>query len=222
MEQGALSRDDAAKMSEADALHLIFLPGLSTAPTVSETSGRGVGMDAVKTAMERLKGSIDVEAHRAGARSSGFGCRSRWRSSTGCCSRSARGCMPCPFRSSPRSRGSTSEDLVTIEGRKTLLLRDQIISIVSLEELFGVPGNGSEKKYVLILALGGRRIGLLIDRLMWQQELVIKAIDDVHVRTEYVSGGSILGSGKVVLILDVQAVIRRAIEEEKNKRQVAR
>jgi two-component system chemotaxis sensor kinase CheA len=111
--------------------------------------------------------------------------------------------------------------MATVDARKTMMLRGELLSIISLEELFGIAGNGSAKKYVLILALNGRKVGLLVDRLMWQQELVIKAIDDEHLRTEYVSGGSILGSGKVVLILDAQAVIRRAIEEEKNRRLVA-
>jgi two-component system chemotaxis sensor kinase CheA len=220
-EQGLLSSDDATTMSEADSRQLIFLPGLSTARTVSETSGRGVGMDAVKAAMDRLKGSIVVEPAR------GAGSLFRLRLPLTLAIINAllfevgTRLYAAPLPAIAEVTRITDQDLATVDGRKTLLLRGELLSIISLEELFGIAGNGSAKKYVLILALNGRKVGLLVDRLMWQQELVIKAIDDEHLRTEYVSGGSILGSGKVVLILDAQAVIRRAIEEEKNRRLVA-
>ena len=221
VEQGALSPDDAVKMSEGDALHLIFLPGLSTAPAVSETSGRGVGMDAVKAAMERLKGSIEVEAAPGGGTLFRLRLPLTLAIINGLLFEVGPRLYAVPVPVIGEVTRINVQDLVTVDGRRTLLLRDQILSIISLEELFGIAGNGSDKKYILVLAVGGRRIGLLIDRLMWQQELVIKAIDDVHLRTDYVSGGSILGSGKVVLILDVQAVIRRAVEEERNKGLVA-
>ncbi len=222
VEQGAVSPEDAAKLNDGDALRLMFLSGLSTAPTVSETSGRGVGMDAVQAAVDRLKGSIEIEA------ATGNGTLFRLRLPltlaiiNGLLFEVGPRLYAVPVPAIAEVARIAVSDLVTIEGRKTLLLRDQIISIVSLEELFGVAGNGSAKKYVLILALAGRRIGLLIDRLMWQQELVIKAIDDAHLQTEYVSGGSILGNGKVVLILDAQAIVRAAIEVEKNRRHAAR
>jgi two-component system chemotaxis sensor kinase CheA len=219
--QGLVSPEDAATMADSGARQLIFLPGLSTAPTVSETSGRGVGMDAVKAAMDRLKGSIAIEA------TPGSGTLFRLRLPLTLAIINAllfevgTRLYAAPLPAIAEVARIMDRDLVTIEGRRTLLLKDEVVSIISLKELFGITGNGSAKKYVLILALGGRKVGLLIDRLMWQQELVIKAIDDEHLRTEYISGGSILGSGKVVLILDVQAVLRKAIEEEKNKRLVA-
>ncbi len=219
--EGRLTGEEAENLTDNDALSLIFLSGLSTASSVSETSGRGVGMEAVKAAVDGLKGSIEVEDF------AGKGTLVRLRLPLTLAIINALlfevgtrlYAVPVPVVAEVAK--IMTEDLVTIEGRKTLLLRDQVISIVSLEELFRIGGNGKTKKYVLVLDMGGRKIGLLIDRLMWQQELVIKAIDDRHLQTEFIAGGSILGSGQVVLILDVQAVIRKAIEAEKKKGLVA-
>lgn len=217
VETGRLSREEAEELSDEAAVKLIFLPGLSTATFVSETSGRGIGMDAVKTAVESLKGTIEVET------AAGMGSLFRLRLPLTLAVVTVllfevgakQYAVPLPVIAEVAR--VTTDQLVTVNGRKTLLLRDRTISIVSLEELLRVEGNGNRKKNVLILETGGRKAGLLIDRLMGQQELVIKALDDRHMQTECVAGASILGSGKVVLILDVHAVIRKAVEEEKKK-----
>jgi two-component system chemotaxis sensor kinase CheA len=104
-----------------------------------------------------------------------------------------------------------------VDGRRTLLLREQVISLISLEDLFRINGNGRQKKFALIMGAGGRKAGLMIDRLLWQQELVIKAVDSSHTQSDLVAGASILGDGKVVLILDVLALFRKAVNEEKKR-----
>jgi two-component system chemotaxis sensor kinase CheA len=214
---GFLSRADADKMSDADALNLIFISGLSTAETVSDTSGRGVGMDAVRAAVEGLKGSIEIDTRQ------GKGTTFRLRLPLTLAVIKALlfdvggrlYAVPVPVISEVAK--IMTDDLVTVDGRKTLLLRDEIISLITLQDLFRVTGNGSKKKYVLILGMGSRKAGLLIDQVMWQQELVIKAIDDRHLQSDFIAGASILGNGKVVLILDVFAVFKKAVEEEKKK-----
>jgi len=221
VEGGFLGQGEADALSGADAVNLIFLSGLSTAQTVSETSGRGVGMDAVKTAVEGMKGSIEVETTR------GKGTLFRLRLPLTLAVIKALlfevgerlYAVPVPVITEVAK--IMLDDLITVEGKKTLLLRDQIISVIALEELFRIKGNGAKKKYVLILGTGGRKVGLAIDRLMWQQELVIKALDDRHGQSDFVAGASILGNGKVVLILDVMAVFRKAVEQEKMKRRAA-
>jgi two-component system chemotaxis sensor kinase CheA len=214
---GFLSRGDADKMSDADALNLIFISGLSTAEKVSETSGRGVGMDAVKAAVEGLKGSIEIDTR------AGRGTTFRMRLPLTLAVIKALlfdvggrlYAVPVPVISEVAK--VMADDLVTVDGRKTLLLRDEIISIITLQDLFRVTGNDSKKKFVLILGMGSKKAGLLIDQVMWQQELVIKAIDDQHLQSDFIAGASILGNGKVVLILDVFAVFKKAVEEEKKK-----
>jgi two-component system chemotaxis sensor kinase CheA len=217
MDKGFLSRQEADRMSDADAVNLIFISGLSTAETVSATSGRGVGMDAVKTAVESMKGSIEIVT-RAG-RGTTFRLRLPLTLAVikallfEVCGRLY--AVPIPAISEVAK--IMTDDLVTVDGKKTLLLRDQIVSIISLEDLFTVSGNRTKKKFVLILSMGARKAGLLIDQVMWQQELVIKAIDDSHLQSDFIAGASILGNGKVVLILDVFAVFKKAVEGEKKR-----
>jgi two-component system chemotaxis sensor kinase CheA len=95
------------------------------------------------------------------------------------------------------------------------VIRDHLISVIHLRELFRAGNNGGGKKYAIILGIGSRRVGLLVDRLMGQQELVIKAVDSRYTQTGLVSGASILGNGRVVLILDAPAIFNKAVEEEK-------
>jgi two-component system chemotaxis sensor kinase CheA len=217
VEKGLVNREEAERMSEPDAVNLIFVSGLSTAPEVSATSGRGVGMDAVKTAVEGLKGSLEIETQ------TGRGTTFRMRlpltlAVIKALLFEAGGRLyaaPVPVISEV-ARVSPGE-LLTVDGKKTLLLRNQTVSLITLGELFGADGGGAQNRFVLILGMGAKKAGLLIDRIMWQQELVIKAIDDRHLRSDLVAGASILGNGRVVLILDVFAVFKKAVEDEKKK-----
>jgi len=214
---GFLNRQDAGRMSDAEAVNLIFVSGLSTADTVSTTSGRGVGMDAVKTAVERLKGTIEIDTKEG--RGTTFRIRLPLTLAVikALLFEVAGRLYAVPVPAISEVAKVMTDDLVTVDGRRTLLLRNQIISIISLEDLFTAGGNGTKKKFVLILSMGARKVGLLIDQVMWQQELVIKAIDDRHMQSEFLAGASILGNGKVVLILDVFAVFKKAVEREKKR-----
>ncbi len=214
---GLLAPAEAEKISAADAGRLLFLPGLSTAETVTETSGRGVGMDAVKTAVEAMKGTIEIQS--VPGRGASFRLR-----------------LPITlaviksllFEAGPRLYAIpvaaiaevarvAAEELKTIDGRPVLEWRGGVISVVDVRALFQIPGDRAGKKFVLVLSLGRRRVGLLIDRLLWQQELVVKALDDRYLDSDIVAGASILGDGKVVLILDAHALVAKAVEVEKGR-----
>jgi two-component system chemotaxis sensor kinase CheA len=106
-------------------------------------------------------------------------------------------------------------ELTTMGGKDTLILRDRTISLIRAERLFKVGGSGPEKRFALILRLGSRRVGLLVDRIAGQQELVIKSLQSEMSRSGMIAGASILGDGKVVIILDALGVVRKAIEDEK-------
>ncbi len=218
VERGFITAEEAEKMQDKDAMNLVFLSGLSTAETVSDTSGRGIGMDVVKSAVESMKGSIEIES------SLGRGTMFRIRLPLTLAVIKAllfevgERTYAVPVAMIAEVAKIRMDDLITVDGKKTLLLRDQIISIISLENLFAIDGNGKKGKYVLVLGTTGRKIGLMIDRLVRQQELVVKAIDHGDVHSDFVAGASILGNGMVVLILDVTALLKKAIEEEKRKR----
>lgn len=212
---GLVDAHAAASLAADEASRLVFLSGLSTADAVTATSGRGVGMDVVKSALEAVKGTVEVES------SPGAGTCFRLR-------------LPLTMtvvrtllfdaggRLFALPVGAISEvarvrpgELTTVDGSSCLVVREQIVSVIGLGDLLaGVPCGG-DGGYLLILALRGRRFGLLVDRLRWQQELVIKSVDERWIESGIVAGASILGDGRVVLILDALAVVSRAVEVQK-------
>ncbi|MBI5076448.1 MAG: chemotaxis protein CheA [Nitrospirae bacterium] len=215
--QGFITQADAEKLSDQEAMNLIFYAGLSTAEVVSETSGRGVGMDAVKAAVEGMKGTIEVES----ARGTGTTFRLRLPLTLAVIKAllvevSERSyAIPVPMVSEVIR--VSDDTLLTVDGREVIRLRDRIISVVRLNDLFGYNDIGERRKTLVILSVRGGHLGLLVDRLTCQQELVIKAINTSYTRSELVSGASILGNGRVVLILDVAALFKKAVENEKKR-----
>lgn len=217
VEKGFLDAAAANALPESEARQLIFLSGLSTAAVLSDISGRGVGMDAVKAAIESLKGVIEIESVQ------GRGALFRLRLPLtlavirGLLFQAGERLYALPVSVIAEVAKILPENLTTVDGRRTLVLRDQVVSMVDIKDLFRTGGAGGEGRYALILGSGSRRMGLLIDRLLGQQELVIKAVDEELVASPCVAGASILGDGKVVLILDEQAILRKAIEDEKRR-----
>lgn len=214
---GLLGAAEAEKISLADAGRLLFLSGLSTAEVVSETSGRGVGMDAVKTAVEAMKGTVEIQS------TPGRGAAFRLRLPItlavikALLFEAGSRLYAIPVAAIAEVARVAAEEMKTIDGRPVLIWRDGVLSVIDVRALFQIKGNAGGKKFVLVLSLGGRRIGLLIDRLLWQQELVVKALDDRYLHSDLVAGASILGDGKVVLILDAFSLVSKAIEVEKGK-----
>ena len=215
MEKGLLNQQEAETMSDAEAINLIFHSGLSTADAVTGTSGRGVGMDAVKSAVEGMRGTVEIFS----APAKGTTMRLRLPLTLAVIKAllfEAGGQLyALPVSVIAEVAKVTTDTLVTVNGRRTLLLRDEIISVVSVQELFHLGVQSEGKKFVLIADAGGRTIGLLVDRLVGQQELVIKAIDDLSMRSRLVAGAALLGDGKIVMILDVLAVAKKAVDEDR-------
>jgi len=213
-ERGFLAAGDAARLSGAEAVDLIFLPGLSTADRVTETSGRGVGMDAVKTAVEGLKGTIETSS-RPGAGTS-FTIRLPLTLAVIRALLFEAGGRPyaLPISSVAEILRLRDGGLRTVGGRDALIFRERVVSMVRLDELFGTPCE-LDKRFGLILGSGGGRTGFLVDRILGQEDLVVKAVDGRYSRSGLIAGASILGSGRVVLILDAAAVLKEAAEEER-------
>ncbi|MHB8880652.1 MAG: chemotaxis protein CheA [Thermodesulfovibrionales bacterium] len=214
---GHLSREDAGRLSDSDSLNLVFLPGLSTSATVTEISGRGVGMAAVKSAVEGLRGFLEIES----TPEQGTTFRLRLPLTLAVIKAMlfevGERLYALPIAAVSEVSRVHRDELVTVGGKDTLILRDRIISLIHLDGLLGTRSSEENRKFVLILERGGRSIGLVTDRLLGKQELVIKAIDSGHARSDHVSGASILGDGRIVLILDAPSLIRKAIENEKTR-----
>ena len=223
VERGFFTGDEADKLSDKDAFNLIFISGLSTSETISETSGRGVGMDVVKSAVEGMKGTVEVES------TAGQGTKFVLRLPLTLAVIKAllfevgEKLYAIPISVIAEVTRVLSKDLVTVDGRDTLMLSDKIISMIHLRKLLGtgpIKSDYDSKRFALTFNIGGGSIGLLIDRLAGQQELVIKAVDECYAQSGLVSGASILGDGRVVLILNAPAIYKKAVEDER-KRMVA-
>jgi two-component system chemotaxis sensor kinase CheA len=208
--KGLISREDAARLSESDALNLIFVPGFSTADEVTSVSGRGVGMDVVKTVLERLKGSVSIETKV------GEGTRFLLKVPLtlaiikALMFRVSDKLYAVPLSSVVEIIRAQDDEVHLVDRREVIRLREEVLPLVRLRSLVDQAANAAKKLFVVVVQQGDRKYGLAVDRLVGEEELVIKALDDHLVATDLVSGASILGDGTVVLILNLHAVVTRA------------
>jgi two-component system chemotaxis sensor kinase CheA len=210
--EGHLSSEEYDRLSDREAADLIFISGLSTAEEVSDVSGRGVGMDAVREAVEQMKGSVEVETEPG--RGTTFRIRLPLTLAVirSLLIRVGSKSYAIPISSVAEVVRVRADEIQTVGGQSTIVLREKCISCIDLHGIFGAPAAETDRRFVLILALGARRVGLPVDQLLGQQELVIKAVDRHYVAADLVKGASILGDGRVIFILDVPALFRRAVE----------
>jgi two-component system, chemotaxis family, sensor kinase CheA len=227
VEAGRLTKEEADKLADEDAIELIFLQGLSTATEVTQLSGRGIGAAAVKAAIDQMRGSVAVKSEV------GIGTCFILR-------------MPLTlaiikallFTASGQlfalpllavseiARAETSE-IVFLDGVENYRLRDRFISLVrpglalSYDRRRGGIGvslrSEARRFFVIVLSTGDKRYGVVADELIGEQELVIKPLDAHWVQNEALAGASVLGDGRVVLIMDAEMVFRKAVKYERGK-----
>jgi two-component system, chemotaxis family, sensor kinase CheA len=208
IEHGIVSPEAAFQLNESEALQLIFAPGLSTADQVTEISGRGVGLDVVKSALEALKGSIELESEPGKGTTFRLLVPLTLASIQALLFRVNGRLYAVPLASVAEITRITEEDIHRIDDREVFQLRQQVLTLVRLDRLESKSTPERAKRiFVVVIGTGGRRFGLAVDSLMGEEELVIKALEDQLVTSPLVSGASILGDGTVVLILNVPAVI---------------
>jgi two-component system chemotaxis sensor kinase CheA len=205
VDRGLLKPDEA--IADRDLVQLIFSQGFSTAERVSEISGRGVGLDVVLKSIERLNGLVDVETVP------GVGTKFTIQLPLTLAIISALlvevsdRTYAVPLGSVVESLKFRHEDVHTINGRDTLRIRERIVPLVYLDAFFRLSaGAAGPGRYAVILGRGDKRVGLVVNRLRGQQEVVIKALDPAVSGPDFaLAGATIMGDGRVVLILDVAA-----------------
>jgi two-component system chemotaxis sensor kinase CheA len=204
VDRGLLKTDET--LPDRELLQLIFSQGFSTAETVSELSGRGVGLDVVLKSIERLNGLVEVETVP------GVGTKFIIQLPLTLAIISALlievsdRTYAVPLGSVVESLKFRPADVHTINGRDTLRIRDRIVPLVRLDAFFGLRAAPAEARYAVVLGRGDKRVGLVVNRLRGQQEVVIKALDPAVSGIAFaLAGATIMGDGRVVLILDVAA-----------------
>ena len=210
VEQGILTRDEAEELGESEALHLIFEQGLSTAREVTELSGRGVGLDIVRSVLAGLKGSADVSSETGRGTTFRLLVPLTLASIQAVLFRANGRLYALPMASVVEIERVATEDIHRVENREVFQLRKQVLTLVRLDQ-FARPAAGEQAKRIFVIIIGGGnvRFGLAVDGLIGEEELVIKALEDPLVSSPLVSGASILGDGTVVLILNVAMLISR-------------
>jgi len=227
LQRGLVTAEQLSRMSPADVLQMIFLPGFSTASAVTNVSGRGVGMDVVKTNIEAIGGTIEVESDPG----AGTVCRLR---------------IPLTLAIVPALTVECASDryaipqislqeLVSLDaekaanaveevgGAQVYRLRGELLPLVRLTDVLGISSERHDGHVVIaVLRSEGRRFGLVVDRVINTEEIVVKAVGGQLKAIGLYSGATVLGDGTVALILDVQALARRALRTETVERQESR
>jgi two-component system, chemotaxis family, sensor kinase CheA len=216
VEKTILKQDEAIRLSEQEVLNLIFEPGFSTATAVTEVSGRGVGMDVVRSAMGKLKGTVHVSTQLGKGTSIQLRAPLTLASIQTLLFRVGGRLFAVPLSSVVEITRIREEEIHMVGQREILRLRDQLLTLVRLNRLDHIhavaatPASPTKKtRFVIVIGAAEKRFGLLVDSLVGEEELVIKALPSDIVSSDLVTGASILGDGTVVLILNVPAVISR-------------
>ena len=212
LEKGIITEKEADSMSDKEAFTLIFKPGFSTAASVTSVSGRGVGMDVVKTNIEKLNGMIDIDSEM------GVGTSMKLKIPLTLAIIQAllvgvqEEYYAIPLASVLETVRISKEEIYTVEGRSVMRLREEVLSLVHIGDIFEVERilDANEHAYVVVLGLGTSKIGLIVDTLVGQEEIVIKSLGDYLKGIEGVAGATIRGDGGVTLIVDVVALMSMA------------
>ena len=206
---GMTTAGDAGRLSEAEAVQFIFKPGFSTAEQVTEVSGRGVGMDVVQSVLQRLKATISVETRP------GHGATFRLKLPLTLAIIKAllfwveQRLYAVPLNAVVEIARTTESEVHQVENYEVLQLRNQVLPVVRLGRAMADTDHGGRKLFVLVITVAEKKFGLIVDALDGEEELVIKALDDQTFSTDLVAGASILGDGRVVLILNLPAVVEQ-------------
>ena len=212
LEKNLISEKEADSMSDKEAFGLIMRPGFSTAAAVTNVSGRGVGMDVVKTNIEKVNGIIDIESEMG----KGSSMRLKIPLTLAIIQALLVGVQEehyaIPLASVLETVRISKDEIYTVEGRSVMRLREDVLSLVHIGDIFEVERilDASEHAYVVVLGLGTQKLGLIVDTLVGQEEIVIKSLGDYLKGIEGIAGATIRGDGGVTLIVDVVALMDMA------------
>jgi len=210
LEKGILTSEEADRLGETEILALVFQPGFSTADEITEVSGRGVGLDVVQTVLHRLKGSVDIETRVGQSTTFRLKLPLTLAIIKALLFRVQHRLYAVPLNAVAEIARARESDVHQVQNYEVLQLRDRVLPLVRLGCAPG-PGEkaGSGKIFVLVISMGERKLGMIVDRLEGEEELVIKALDGQALATDLISGASILGDGRVVLIVNLPAIVDR-------------
>lgn len=210
IEKGIIKESDLQHMGERDILNLIFAPGFSTAEKITDISGRGVGMDVVKTNIEKLNGIIEMDTEVGKGTTLRIKLPLTLAIIQALMVISNKDIYAIPLASVQEIVHLEEGHIYTIDQQAVVRIRDMVIPLLCLEEVFGEPEKieDASRRYVVIIGLVEQRIGLLVSDLLGQQEVVIKSLGGYLTNVPGIAGATIMGDGRVCLILDVAGIMQ--------------
>jgi len=219
IEKGIITPAEADNMSDKEAFMLIFKPGFSTAAKITNVSGRGVGMDVVKTNIEKLNGIIEVDSILGKGTTFKLKIPLTLAIIQALLVASQEDLFAIPLSNVIETVRIVEEDIYTIEGKSVLKLRDEVLPLVNMADIFEIEKVLEPEKYlyVVILGLGATKIGLIVDRFIGQEEIVIKSLGEFLKGIPGIAGATIRGDGRVTLIIDVGSLMKLAKDTHNKK-----
>ncbi|MDX2330983.1 hybrid sensor histidine kinase/response regulator [Campylobacter hepaticus] len=214
IEKNLITEREADQMTDKEAFALIFKPGFSTAAKVTNVSGRGVGMDVVKTNIEKLNGVIEIDSEIDKGSSFKLKIPLTLAIIQSLLVGTQEEFYAIPLASVLETVRVPIDDIYTIEGKNVLRLRDEVLSLVRLSDVFGVKQvlESGDQTYVVVIGVAESKLGIIVDTLVGQEEIVIKSMGDYLQNIQGIAGATIRGDGRVTLIIDVGAMMDMAKE----------
>jgi len=215
VEKGLLDREAAERMSDPEALNLIFMPGFSTVTEVSDLSGRGVGMDIVRNHIEQIGGVVEVVS------TPGVG--TVFTVKLPLTLAIIRALMvelgdeqfAFPLTNVLETISVKPGEIKKVKHNEVILVRGRVLPLVRLSDIFEREDDGDkERLFVVVLGVGEKKIGVIVDKLLGELEIVIKSLGDYLGKVPCLSGATILGDGQVALIVDVRSLVKEIGVEE--------
>ena len=210
VKKGIMSKEEAARLSDEDSLNLIFAPGFSTNTVITDVSGRGVGMDVVKTKIEALGGNVTVKSISGEGSIVTLQLPLTIAIIQSLLIKTGGETYAIPLNNVVRDVGIKSKDIKTIEGQEVILLRGEVLPLLKLDEVLECSAKVSDKENLIVVIVEkmGNHVGFVVDELLGQQEVIIKSLDSKVLRSvKGFAGATILGDGTVSLILDIGTLI---------------
>ncbi|MBR4153689.1 MAG: chemotaxis protein CheA [Selenomonadaceae bacterium] len=208
VEKGLYTQEEVEQMDDADAVRIVFLPGFSTAEKISDISGRGVGMDVVRSKIESLSGQVDVETHVNEGSVFKIKLPLTLAIIQAMLVQVQDEMYAIPLASIDSTLSIQPSDIRTVQNNEVIVLRGEIIPIIRMEETLMVPHTqDTNELFVVVVHAGEAKAGIVVDKLIGQQEIVIKTLGNLFMGLKMFSGATVLGDGRVALILDVATML---------------
>jgi two-component system chemotaxis sensor kinase CheA len=212
IEKGIIAPD--AELSEKELFALIFAPGFSTASQVTSVSGRGVGMDVVRREIDALRGTVNISSKKGKGTAIDLSLPLTLAIIEGLLVSIGDDRFVIPLSMIEECLELTADRFAMDQSRNVIQIRNEPISVIRLREVIGISGRPSMEEAVIVNS-DGNRLGIVVDHVIGDHQTVIKPIGSMYKDIECISGATILGDGKVALILDIQGLIDRAKEQER-------